>query len=157
MAPSTNAWSCIPKPASIMCFAATVIGPQVNRVFACVHQHSPQRAFVSCWICTSALTPGVCALQPAKFEFYDPQSPIYTSPRFLPPAKIVDCQINDAIISHGAFLEECKVDNSIVGLRSRVGKNVKMVVCVQLFDKCCCNVHPAGCICCTILGSWRRC
>ena len=24
----------------------------------------------------------------APFEFYDPASPIYTSPRFLPPAKI---------------------------------------------------------------------
>ncbi len=48
-----------------------------------------------------------CHLQPPKFEFYDPQSPIYTSPRFLPPAKIVHSKIADAIVSHGAFLEEC--------------------------------------------------
>jgi hypothetical protein len=38
-----------------------------------------------------------CNTQPtrsAPFEFYDPASPIYTSPRFLPPAKIEDgCQI----------------------------------------------------------------
>lgn len=60
---------------------------------------------------------------PPKFEFYDPQSPIYTSPRFLPPAKIVDSKIDEAIISHGAFLEECTVSNAIVGLRSRIGKN----------------------------------
>ena len=69
------------------------------------------------------------AVQPPKFEFYDPQSPIYTSPRFLPPAKIVSSKITDAIISHGAFLEECDVENAIVGLRSRVGKNAKIEVC----------------------------
>eukprot|EP00891_Asterochloris_glomerata_P007782 jgi/Astpho2/7782/Aster-06074 len=63
------------------------------------------------------------AQQPPKFEFYDPQTPIYTSPRFLPPAKIVHSKIADAIVSHGAFLEECTVENAIVGLRSRIGKN----------------------------------
>lgn len=72
------------------------------------------------------------SVQPPKFEFYDPQSPIYTSPRFLPPAKIVDSSISDAIISHGAFLEECTVENAIVGLRSRIGKNA--VIRVRLAE-----------------------
>lgn len=73
------------------------------------------------------------AVQPPKFEFYDPQSPIYTSPRFLPPAKIVNSKIFDAIISHGAFLEECSVDNAIVGLRSRIGKGatIKVIGCAS--------------------------
>ena len=61
-------------------------------------------------------------LQPPRFEFYDPHSPIYTSPRFLPPAKIVKSKVSDAIISHGAYLEECTVENAIVGLRARIGK-----------------------------------
>jgi hypothetical protein len=60
--------------------------------------------------------------QPPRFEFYDPQTPIYTSPRFLPPAKVVKSKINDAIISHGSYLEECTVSNAIIGLRSRVDK-----------------------------------
>ncbi len=60
--------------------------------------------------------------QPPRFEFYDPQTPIYTSPRFLPPAKIVKSRISDAIISHGSYLEECTVANAIVGLRSRIDK-----------------------------------
>lgn len=63
-------------------------------------------------------------VQPPRFEFYDPRSPIYTSPRFLPPAKIVKSKISEAIISHGAYLEECVVEHAIVGLRSRIGKNV---------------------------------
>ncbi len=62
-------------------------------------------------------------MQPPRFEFYDPQTPIYTSPRFLPPAKVVKSKINDAIISHGSYLEECTVSNAIVGLRSRIDKD----------------------------------
>ena len=64
----------------------------------------------------------MCPVQPPRFEFYDPHSPIYTSPRFLPPAKIVKSKVSDAIISHGAYLEECTVENAIIGLRARIGK-----------------------------------
>lgn len=60
------------------------------------------------------------AQQPPRFEFYDPQQPIYTSPRFLPPAKIEKCQIGESIISHGCHLSSCTVDNAVVGVRSRV-------------------------------------
>ncbi|CAK9326457.1 unnamed protein product [Citrullus colocynthis] len=61
-----------------------------------------------------------------KFEFYDPKTPIYTSPRFLPPTKIDKCQIVDAIISHGCFLRECSVQHSIVGERSRLDYGVEL-------------------------------
>ena len=70
----------------------------------------------------------VCAPQPPRFEFYDQESPIYTSPRFLPPAKVVKSKINDAIISHGSYLEECTVSNAIVGLRSRIDKGAVIQV-----------------------------
>ena len=70
----------------------------------------------------------VCAMQPPRFEFYDQESPIYTSPRFLPPAKVVKSIINDAIISHGSYLEECTVSNAIIGLRSRIDKNAVIEV-----------------------------
>ncbi|URE08747.1 hypothetical protein MUK42_21804, partial [Musa troglodytarum] len=58
--------------------------------------------------------------QPPKFQFYDPMTPFFTSPRFLPPTKIEKCRIVDAIISHGCFLRECSVERSIVGVRSRL-------------------------------------
>lgn len=32
-------------------------------------------------------------LQFPKFEFYDPKTPFYTSPRFLPPTKIDNCKV----------------------------------------------------------------
>uniref|UniRef100_A0A7S3XE97 Glucose-1-phosphate adenylyltransferase n=1 Tax=Picocystis salinarum TaxID=88271 RepID=A0A7S3XE97_9CHLO len=60
--------------------------------------------------------------QPPRFEFYDPDNPIYTSPRFLPPAQIKKSHVVDSIISHGCFLQECSVEHSIIGLRSRVEK-----------------------------------
>lgn len=61
-----------------------------------------------------------------KFEFYDPKTPFYTSPRFLPPTKIDNCKIKDAIISHGCFLRECIVEHSIVGERSRLDYGVEL-------------------------------
>jgi len=62
------------------------------------------------------------AKNPPQFEFYDARAPIYTSPRFLPPAKIEKCHVKDAIISHGCSLSDCTVEDAIVGLRSQVGK-----------------------------------
>jgi glucose-1-phosphate adenylyltransferase len=78
-----------------------------------------------------------CAVQPPKFEFYDPMTPIYTSPRFLPPAKLVKCQLSDSIISHGAYLEEAEVEHAIVGLRSRVGKGSKITVRLRICPLLC--------------------
>ncbi|RDX85557.1 Glucose-1-phosphate adenylyltransferase large subunit, chloroplastic/amyloplastic, partial [Mucuna pruriens] len=55
-----------------------------------------------------------------KFEFYDPKTPFFTSPRFLPPTKAIKCKIVEAIVSHGCFLSECRIQRSIVGVRSRL-------------------------------------
>lgn len=87
-------------------------------------------------------------MQPPRFEFYDPQTPIYTSPRFLPPAKVVKSKINDAIISHGSYLEECTVSNAIIGLRSRISKGAVIQVPPQCSPSSCCFIvnyqHPTS-------------
>ncbi|KAE8659901.1 Glucose-1-phosphate adenylyltransferase large subunit 2 [Hibiscus syriacus] len=64
--------------------------------------------------------------QPPRFQFYDPNAPFYTSPRFLPPTKVDKCRIVDSIISHGCFLRECSVQHSIVGVRSRLESGVEL-------------------------------
>ncbi|KAL9663017.1 hypothetical protein QQ045_027854 [Rhodiola kirilowii] len=66
------------------------------------------------------------ARESPPFEFYDPKTPIFTSPRFLPPTKIDKCRIVDAIISHGCFLRECDIRHSIVGERSRLDFGVEL-------------------------------
>ncbi|KAL2318772.1 hypothetical protein Fmac_032648 [Flemingia macrophylla] len=58
--------------------------------------------------------------QSPKFEFYDTKKPFFTSPRFLPPTRASKCKIVESIISHGCFLNGCRVQHSIVGLRSRL-------------------------------------
>ncbi|GAB2252789.1 hypothetical protein Droror1_Dr00005636 [Drosera rotundifolia] len=62
----------------------------------------------------------------SKFQFYDPKTPFFTSPRFLPPTKMDNCKIKDAIISHGCFLRECTIEHSIVGERSRLDSGVEL-------------------------------
>lgn len=64
--------------------------------------------------------------QPSQFEFYDPMTPFFTSPRYLPPTKVEKCRVVDAIISHGCFLQECSVEHSIVGVRSRLEYGVEL-------------------------------
>jgi len=64
--------------------------------------------------------------QPPKFDFNDPKTPFFTSPRFLPPTKMEKCRIVDAIISHGCFLNECNILHSIVGVRSRLETGVEL-------------------------------
>ncbi|RZC66447.1 hypothetical protein C5167_010137 [Papaver somniferum] len=66
------------------------------------------------------------AAQPSSFDFSDPKTPFFTSPRFLPPTKVEKCRILNSIISHGCFLQECSVQNSVVGVRSRLEYGVEL-------------------------------
>ncbi|KAI3975077.1 hypothetical protein MKX01_018745 [Papaver californicum] len=66
------------------------------------------------------------AAQPSSFDFSDPKTPFFTSPRFLPPTKVERCRILNSIISHGCFLQECSVQNSVVGVRSRLEYGVEL-------------------------------
>ncbi|XP_024367955.1 glucose-1-phosphate adenylyltransferase large subunit 1 isoform X2 [Physcomitrium patens] len=56
----------------------------------------------------------------SKFSFYDAAKPTYTSARYLPPTKIERCRVKDSIVSHGCFLRDCSVENSVIGIRSRL-------------------------------------
>ncbi|SKB14623.1 Glucose-1-phosphate adenylyltransferase [Planktothrix sp. PCC 11201] len=55
-----------------------------------------------------------------NFSFYDEKAPIYSRSRHLPPTKILDCRITESIIAEGCILKECRIDHSVLGLRSRV-------------------------------------
>jgi glucose-1-phosphate adenylyltransferase len=54
------------------------------------------------------------------FSFYDEQAPIYTRPRYLPPSKLLDCQITQSMIGEGCILKNCRIEHSVLGVRSRV-------------------------------------
>lgn len=54
------------------------------------------------------------------FSFYDENAPIYTRSRFLPPSKLLNCQVTESIISEGCILKNCQINHSVLGVRSRV-------------------------------------
>ena len=54
------------------------------------------------------------------FSFYDEQAPIYTRARYLPPTKLLDSQVTQSIIGEGCILKQCTVQNSVLGIRSRI-------------------------------------
>lgn len=54
------------------------------------------------------------------FSFYDETAPIYTRARYLPPTKLLDCHITESMIGEGCILKECRIDRSVLGVRSRV-------------------------------------
>ncbi|APB35303.1 glucose-1-phosphate adenylyltransferase [Gloeomargarita lithophora Alchichica-D10] len=55
-----------------------------------------------------------------QFSFYDETAPIYTRPRYLPPSKLLDCEISESLISDGCILKNCRVRHSVLGVRSRI-------------------------------------
>ena len=56
----------------------------------------------------------------SAFRFYDAQAPIYTRPRFLPPALLWNTQLDRAIVAEGSVLKGVRVKRSIIGLRSMI-------------------------------------
>jgi glucose-1-phosphate adenylyltransferase len=58
----------------------------------------------------------------APFSFYHPRQPIYTHPRFLPPSLAIDCELKNTLVAEGGYLDHCRVESSVVGIRATVGR-----------------------------------
>ena len=54
------------------------------------------------------------------FSFYDEEAPIYTRSRYLPPSKLLDCQVTESIIGEGCILKRCRIQHSVLGVRARI-------------------------------------
>ncbi|MEL6440039.1 MAG: glucose-1-phosphate adenylyltransferase [Cyanobacteria bacterium J06621_8] len=57
------------------------------------------------------------------FSFYDETAPIYTRSRYLPPTKLLDCQVSESMIGEGCILKNCHINHSVIGVRTRVEAN----------------------------------
>jgi glucose-1-phosphate adenylyltransferase len=55
-----------------------------------------------------------------RFNFYEPLAPIYTHPRFLPGSKIDECGIVRSLVTEGCILNQCRIERSVIGIRSRI-------------------------------------
>ncbi|MGK7925462.1 MAG: sugar phosphate nucleotidyltransferase, partial [Spirulina sp.] len=60
------------------------------------------------------------------FSFYDEKAPIYTRSRYLPPTKLLNCQVRESIIGEGCILKNCEIGHSVLGIRTRVESDCKI-------------------------------
>ncbi|HVZ21599.1 MAG TPA: sugar phosphate nucleotidyltransferase, partial [Vicinamibacterales bacterium] len=68
----------------------------------------------------------------APFNFFHPHRPIYTHPRFLPSTRAYNVRLDAAIVSEGSYLEDCDISESVVGIRTHVGRGSKITRSVLL-------------------------
>ena len=68
----------------------------------------------------------------APFDFYNPDTPIYTRPRFLPASELHGAHMHNVLLTDGCRIEDAKIRDSTVGLRSVIGSNVTVQSCVMM-------------------------
>jgi len=54
------------------------------------------------------------------FRFYDPKKPIFTRPRFLAASRFIDSFLSYSLVAEGCYINRCRVETSIVGIRTRI-------------------------------------
>ncbi|MGC1471753.1 MAG: glucose-1-phosphate adenylyltransferase [Psychroserpens sp.] len=62
-----------------------------------------------------------------QFDLYDKNKRIYTRARMLPTTKIAGTTLVRAIIAEGCIISAAKIENSVIGIRSRIGKESTVI------------------------------
>ena len=61
------------------------------------------------------------------FNLFDNSRAIYTRARMLPPAKISGTTLEKTLITEGCIINASRIENSVVGIRSRIGHGTTVV------------------------------
>jgi len=64
-----------------------------------------------------------------QFNLFDNAKTVYSRARMLPPAKISGTEIHQAIIAEGSIIHAERIENTVIGVRSRIGKGSKIKSC----------------------------
>jgi glucose-1-phosphate adenylyltransferase len=65
------------------------------------------------------------------FDFHSPDGVIYTRMRFLPASRVSTARLKNCLISDGCVVQEgADIERCVLGIRSRIGKNVTLRDCV---------------------------
>jgi glucose-1-phosphate adenylyltransferase len=67
---------------------------------------------------------GIAVSKPQFSFFYD--GSVFTRPRFLPSARVFKSNIEHSLITEGSVMHDAEIKNSIVGLRSIIGKDCRI-------------------------------
>ncbi|UKM65495.1 glucose-1-phosphate adenylyltransferase [Flavobacteriaceae bacterium GSB9] len=62
-----------------------------------------------------------------KFDLYDRDKRIYTHARMLPTTKVAGTSLDKAVISEGCIISAAKIEKSVIGIRSRIGKESTVI------------------------------
>jgi len=62
-----------------------------------------------------------------EFNLFDNSRAIYTRPRMLPPAKVSGTTLDHTIIAEGSIINAARIENTIVGVRSRIGHDTVLI------------------------------
>lgn len=64
-----------------------------------------------------------------QFNLFDNDNKIYTRPRMLPPSKFQNTSMDRSLISEGCILNAKEINKSVIGIRSRIGKDTVIQNC----------------------------
>jgi glucose-1-phosphate adenylyltransferase len=62
----------------------------------------------------------------SPFNFYSPQHPIYTRPRFLPGSNLAGAALHNVFLANGCRIRRADIHNSIIGLRSQIADGAQI-------------------------------
>lgn len=60
------------------------------------------------------------------FNLYDDERQIYTRARLLPASKLTGTNLERVIVSEGCIIEASRIERSVIGIRSRIGKGTSI-------------------------------
>ncbi len=66
------------------------------------------------------------------FNLFDNRNVVYSRARMLPPAKISGTTLEHTLIAEGCIINASRVENSVVGIRSRIGQGSTVVSCYMM-------------------------
>ncbi|MFO7845719.1 MAG: glucose-1-phosphate adenylyltransferase [Balneolaceae bacterium] len=61
-----------------------------------------------------------------SFNLYDNDQVIYTRARLLPASKLAGTNLERVIVSEGCIIEASRIERSVIGIRSRIGKGTSI-------------------------------
>jgi len=61
------------------------------------------------------------------FNLFDNTKTVYSRSRMLPPVKISDTHIKSSILAEGCILSAAKIENSVIGIRTRIGNDSSII------------------------------
>lgn len=62
----------------------------------------------------------------APFDVHDPEFPLYTRSRYLPPSIITGASLKNVFLAEGCVIRHAEIDTSIIGLRSQIADGVRI-------------------------------